>query len=337
MKVFVTGGTGLVGEPVVRALRARGDEVVALARSRTAAATLSALGATPVMGCVEDPRVWDSLSDADGVIHSAALIAARSPWQRFFQVNVEGTRLAAAASRRVGARLVHVSSVAVYGRQAADEPPGTRTEHSPLGPLEEHDYYARSKRLAEEMVRAEVALGLAAVILRPCVVYGDGDRLLLPRLAAAARHGWLPRVGPGTLPMAIVHAESIADAAVRALDAPGAVSRIYQVTNDGEITPRGFVGALADGLGRRIRTLPVHEGAAFALAGGVQQLLRMIGPGLYPGTITGAVRFWRGGNPYTSARARSELGWTPAVDHGAAIAAIVRRLSGSMPERRPTA
>jgi nucleoside-diphosphate-sugar epimerase len=294
-------------------------------RTEQAATRMRALGATPVFGAVEDARMWDGITEFDGVIHSAALVVSRTPWQTFFQVNVEGTRLAAATARRLGARLVHISSVAVYGRQAADEPPGTRSENSPMGPLEEHDYYARSKRLAEEMVRSEVALGLEAVILRPCVIYGEGDRLLLPKITAVARRGWLPRIGAGNLPMAIVHAGSVADAAVRALDTPRAASRIYQVTNDGEITAREFVAALSDGIGRRIRTVPIPEEAAQAIAQGVQAVLRIVGPGLYPGSITGAVRFWRGGNPYTSARAEAELGWKPAVPHREVIATLVRR------------
>jgi nucleoside-diphosphate-sugar epimerase len=327
MRVFVTGGTGLVGGPVVRLLRERGTEVDALVRDEAGAERMRALGAAPKFGAVEDPRVWDAVSGADGVIHVAALVASRTPWQSFFQVNVEGTRLAAATARRLGARLVHISSVAVYGRQAYDDPSGSRRESSAFGPLEDHDFYARSKRLAEEMVRAEVALGLAAVILRPCVVYGEGDRLFLPRMAAVARRGWLPRVGGGNLPMALVYAESVADAALRALDTPRAASRIYNVTNDGDITPRDFVAALAEGVGRRVRTFPVPEGAALAAAHAVQGLLRVIGPGLYPGTITGAVRFWRGGNPYTSERAGEELGWAPTVPHREAVAAIVRRMT----------
>jgi len=304
---------------------ARGDQVHALVRSEGAIRRMRELGAEPVRGAVEEQRTWEAMPAVDAVVHSAALVAARTQWQNFFQVNVEGTRLAAAAAHRFGARLVHISSVAVYGRQAADEEPGTRNEASPLGPLHEHDYYARSKRLAESMVRTEVALGLVATILRPCVVYGEGDRLLLPRLSAVARWGWLPRIGAGNSAMAVVHADSVADAAVRALDSGRAANRIYQVTNDGELTNRQFVAALSEGLGRRIRVIPLPEPVGFGLALGIQGLLRIVGPGLYPGTLTGAVRFWRGGNPYTSERARTELGWTPAVNHREAIAKLVRR------------
>ena len=282
MKVFVTGGTGLVGGPIVRQLRQHGISVDALVRTDAGAAHVLELGAHPVVGNIEDPRVWESLSGADGVIHVAALIAARTSWPTFFKINVEGTRLAAQAARRMGARLVHVSSVAVYGRQAMDEAPGTRNERSPLGPLEEHDYYARSKRLAEEAVRAEVALGLEAVLLRPCIVYGEGDRLFLPKLAAVARHGWLPTVGAGDRPIALVHAESVAEAAVRAMTTPGAASRIYNVTNDGEITAREFVQALAEGLGRPVRTVRVPEEAARAAAQGMQAVLRMSDPASIP-------------------------------------------------------
>jgi nucleoside-diphosphate-sugar epimerase len=97
------------------------------------------------------------------------------------------------------------------------------------------------------------------------------------------------------------------------------------VTNDGDITPREFVAALSEGLGRPITAIPFPEPAALAVAHGVRAVLRVVGPGLYPGSITGAVRFWRGGNPYTSARAAKELGWTPSVPHGRRIAELVRR------------
>jgi nucleoside-diphosphate-sugar epimerase len=120
-----------------------------------------------------------SRASCQGIVHIAAIIAASTvagvlPGQR------RGTRLAATTARRIGARLVHVSSVAVYGRRAYDVEPLSIGERYPFGPLEEHDYYARSKRLAEEVVRGEVDRGLEAVILRPCVIYGPGDRLFLP-------------------------------------------------------------------------------------------------------------------------------------------------------------
>src|ERR1700733_7267589 len=58
---MVTGGSGFLGGYVLRKAAQRGHHVVALARSETAAAAVTALGARPVMGDLDDPR---SVADA---------------------------------------------------------------------------------------------------------------------------------------------------------------------------------------------------------------------------------------------------------------------------------
>jgi nucleoside-diphosphate-sugar epimerase len=258
------------------------------------------------------------------VVHIAAIIAARAPWPVFYHANVEGTRLAATTARRIGARLVHVSSVAVYGRRAYDVEPLSIGERFPFGPLEEHDYYARSKRLAEEVVREEVDRGLEAVILRPCVTYGPGDRLFLPRLVAVARHGWLPLIGKKDAPLALVHARNVAAGVTAAATVPRAAGRVYNLTNDDEISPRAFIAAIGEGIGRRVRTVTVPETAALATARVMEAGLRIVGPGLYPGTLTGAVRFWRGGNPSRSHAARTDLGWHALIRHAEGVREAAR-------------
>jgi nucleoside-diphosphate-sugar epimerase len=319
VNVFVTGGTGLLGRHIIEQLAADGARVVALARDDAGESALRATGAAPLRGRVEDPRTWDRVLPCQAIIHAAALVAARVPWPVFYQSNVEGTRLAAATARRIGARLLHVSSVAVYGRRAYDVEPLSIGERFPFGPLEEHDFYARSKRLAEEVVREEVDRGLEAVILRPCVTYGPGDRLFLPRLAAVARRGWLPLFGESQAPLAVVHARNVAAGVVAAATMPLAAGRVYNLTNDDEISPRAFVAAIGEGIGRRVRTVMVPEAIALAAARVVESGLRLVGPGLYPGTLTGAVRFWRGGNPYRSHAARMDLGWRPLIRHAEGV------------------
>ncbi len=328
MTVLVTGGSGLVGSHVIEALRGRGEPVRALVRARAAAA-VQALGAEPVIGDVTDPAAWRVASTgARGIVHAAAMVAHRRPLEDFLAVNVGGTRRAIAAAREAGARLVHISSVAVYGRTGAyGAGAGGVTEDFPFGPIVPHDFYARSKREAEEAVWEAVARdGLAAVAIRPNVIYGERDRLFSPRVVYALRQGIVPQVGRGTNRLSCVYAANVAAAVVLALDAPAAPGRAYNVTTDGAdaLTQRGFTDAFAAELGVRVWRLRLpYRVARFAVDVWARwQLLRQ--PADYPGVGGAAVRFLAGENPFVAERARRELGWTPPVPAREAVRRTVR-------------
>lgn len=323
MTVVVTGGSGLVGSHVIAALVAAGERVRAIARPSARDAVLRC-GAEPVVGDVTDSGVWRAALDAPGgvrgVVHAAALVAPRATLEEFIAVNVGGTRQAAAAARAAGARLVHVSSVAVYGRATTYAAgPGTVDESFPLAPLTPTDYYARSKRLAEAALWEETARGLWAVALRPNVIYGERDRLFTPKVVRVVRLGVVPQIGAGTNVLSIVYAGNVAAAAVAALDAAVPGGAAYNVTNDGALTQREFVDAFATALGRRVRRVYLARGPAAAALGVVTTVRRALRPGRYGGVAAGAVHFLSGDNPYRSDRARAELGWRPVIEPRAAI------------------
>ena len=81
MKVFVTGGTGLVGSHVIERLRSRGYPTVALVRDSAGARQVELLGATSVRGKVEDPGSWRGANDCQAIVHSAAIITKQEPWE----------------------------------------------------------------------------------------------------------------------------------------------------------------------------------------------------------------------------------------------------------------
>src|SRR5439155_975923 len=77
--------------------------------------------------------------------------------------------------------------------------PERRDEDFPFQPIAAPDFYARSKRLAEDVVReAATHRDLDVVALRPTVIYGERDRLFTPRVIRAARLRVVPQIGPGT-------------------------------------------------------------------------------------------------------------------------------------------
>ena len=256
MTVLVTGGSGLVGSQVIRALHHTGSSVRALVRPASRH-FVAGPGIDVVEGDVTDERVWrHAARGVSGIIHSAALIAQRGTRADFLEVNVGGTRLAVTAARAARVRLVHLSSVAVYGRgQAYAAGAGGVDEDFPFGPIDEHDYYAQSKRESEHVVWEAVKAGVDAVVLRPNVIYGEGDRLFSPRVLSAIRQGIVPQVGAGTNHLSCVYAGNVAAAALLALRAPAARGRAFNTTDDGpeRHTQRGFTDAFADALGIRVR------------------------------------------------------------------------------------
>jgi nucleoside-diphosphate-sugar epimerase len=310
MTVLVTGGSGLVGSHVIEALRAASEPVQAF------------------VGDVTDPAAWRRAgAGVRGIVHAAALVAQRAPFAEFERVNVGGTGLAVETARATGARLVHVSSAAVYGRTAAYAAGrGAIDEDFPFQPIPEQDFYARTKRRSEELVRDS---GLPAAAIRPNVIYGERDRLFTPRVIRMVRLGIAPQVGPGTNHLSCVYAGNVAAAIVAALGVTAPGFRAYNVTADTPpaLTQREFIDAFAEALGVRLRRVPVPLIVAQLGAKLWTRWLRLRHPARYAGLGGAAVGFLVGENPYSSARAQRELGWTPPFDARAAIRRAVAAAS----------
>lgn len=319
MTVLVTGGSGLVGSHVIAALRAQGTPVRALARA-SARRGLEPLGVEVIEGDVVDPNSWRrAAAGVHAIVHAAAIVQRPgTPWADYEAINVGGTRNAVQAARAAGARLIHVSSVAVYGGSASFSPqPEQRTEEYPFHTIAEDDFYARSKRLAEQAVQDAAAAGtITAVAIRPNVIYGEHDRLFMPRIIRAARWRVLPRFGAGTNHLSCVYAGNVAVAIVAAIAVPRSGFRAYNVTADAPpaLTAREFFEALGAALGRRLWQIPIPPAAALRIAG-------LVAGG---SLARAAVSFATGDNPYVTERARRELQWTPHVGSRDALARTVR-------------
>lgn len=322
VKVFITGGTGLVGRHVIAALRARGDTIRALARSEAAAAGLAELGAEPVRGDLSDAARIDLLAEgADAVVHAAAIVLAGGRWAAWHEANVLGTERVARSAARHGARLIHMSSVAVYGRQLAREPgsAGLDEEFDLERAAAPRDSYARSKREAELTVwRVAKETGLCAVALRPCVIYGEGDRHFSPRVARLLRRGLVPLVGNGANHLTVVYAGNVAAAVIAALD-HDRVTGPFNITNDGAITQRGFIERFAAGLGVEPRSIRIPRGLASRAARLWDATLGALPPLSGAPSLAGAVQFLAGENSYSSARAQRLLDWRPPVPAADAV------------------
>jgi nucleoside-diphosphate-sugar epimerase len=314
---LVTGATGLVGSYVIERLLADRWAVRALVRDASRGGLLSRLGVELQTGDILDEgRFATAARGCDAIVHAAAAVTPHGGWAEFRRVNVDGTRNAVAAARRAKARLLHVSSVAVYGPRTRYAAPGGCTdERVALQPLPDAALYARSKRESEEVVLGAHARGeIWATAIRPCVIYGRRDRQFVPRVGRLLMRGFAPAIHGGKTTLAIVHAANVADAAVRAIATDDAGGKAYNVANDFDVSVVDFYRLAAAGLGRRVRVVPVPMPAArLALAIG-----RALGPTIFGSrmnvvTASSSLDFLTRDNPFSSELAKQELGWRPMV------------------------
>lgn len=317
---LVTGATGMVGSYIVEHLARDGWRVRALARRPAACSWLEPLGAEIREGDILDAgALTAAASGCEAIFHAAAAIGPRGDWEPYRLGNVQGTSNVIDVAARVGARLAHVSSTAVYGADTRwrDQPTDEMVE---LPPIPESDPYARSKLEAERLVLEAASSGWVwATVVRPPPMYGCRDRQLIPRIAPILDRGVFPLIAGGKSTLTIVHAGSVANGAVRAAMTDAALGRAYNLTNDGAITVAEFVHLASVGLARRIFTPTIPYAAGRAAMKTLAVALTVIGRAHLAPHTSGLLDLLTRDNPFSSERARRELGWAPAVSHADAV------------------
>jgi dihydroflavonol-4-reductase len=264
VKVLVTGGSGLVGGLVLRALVTRGDEVVGLARSDDAANSISGAGARPARGDVLDPgSLADAMTGCEIVFHAAGVNAMcmRDPGS-LFETNVEGAANVVRAARGAGVRrVVCTSSAATIG-----EAHGTigREDSEHRGTFLSR--YEESKFLGERSALAlGHDLGIEVVCVNPSSVQGPGRTTGSARLLLDLLNGRLPIIDTT---LSIVDVEDCTAAHLAAAES-GTAGERYLVSG-ATLTTRQAVGLLRTetGLPRRVWRLPRAAAALAGVAGG---------------------------------------------------------------------
>jgi nucleoside-diphosphate-sugar epimerase len=240
-RAFVTGGSGFVGGRLIPALRARGVEVAALARSDASAAKVESLGATSVRGDLDDVAALEAgMRGCDIVFHAAAHTDQFDPVEVHMRITAKGTENVLAAARKAGVkRVVHVGTEAVL----ADGNPIVRADETRPLPKKPLGAYPLTKGLAEQAVLAANGNGLETVVVRPRFVWGKGDTNLLPELIDAVNAGRFAWIGGGHYLTSTVHVDNVIEGMLLAAD-KGTPGEIYFLTDGEPVEFRDFITKL---------------------------------------------------------------------------------------------
>jgi nucleoside-diphosphate-sugar epimerase len=236
--VAVTGATGFIGRHLTTDLVERGVKVRAVVRPDSPNAVPS--GAEIVRAPLKASALAAAFAGIDAVVHLAGVVSAVDA-ETYAAVNAGGTREVAAAADAAGVRLVHVSSLAAAGPAPASRPRGEDDPSAPITP------YGQSKLDSERALRAFPSLRWT--VLRPGVVYGPGDRAVLPLFKLAA--GLIaPVVGRAGAAYTFVYIADVVRTIEAALEktSPGGT---FFVGHAEPVTPRGLLETIQRAIGRR--------------------------------------------------------------------------------------
>jgi dihydroflavonol-4-reductase len=300
-RVFVTGGTGVIGTALVTRLLEHGDDVVALARSDAAATMLSGRGVGVVRGeGYDEDALARGMAGCECAFNVAGVnslcVEDPRPMER---MNVEGAAAAVRAAARAGVpRLIHTSSAATIG-----EPPGTvgdeRTPHRGWY----LSTYERTKTEGERAVlEAARELGQDVVCVNPSSVQGPGRAGGTGRFLLAFLDGRLKLFVPTVV--SLVDIDDCVTGHLLARERGVAGERYLLNGMTLAITDALALAAEVAGIQARPRLVP--RALAALAATGVERAFRLVGR--RPPVCREMVRTLLHGHRYDGSRAERELG-----------------------------
>jgi len=268
LRVFVAGGTGVIGRRVVPSLVKAGYHVTAAARSEAGLARLAGLGAEAVrMNLMDAASVRRAMDKPDIVINLATHVPAGSTmrmfpwaWRENDRVRRTGSANLATAARLAGADCVIQESFAPVYQDRDDEWIDERWQMCPAR-------YNKTVLDAEASTAQFTKFGGRGIVLRFAHFYGP-DSFTTREMAQSVRRGISPLVGPADAYYSSVSHDDAAAAVVEAVHLPAG---IYNVADDEPITRLAWLESLAKALDVKLPHMLPHW--LTALGGGTTQLL----------------------------------------------------------------
>jgi len=280
LRVFILGGTGSIGSPIVRELIERGHEVWALARSEASASKLRAGGATAIAGDIAAPECWTAkLPLIDVVIHAACDFENE---MAAIDARLLDALLPALAAQPKKPRFLYTGGGWLFGATGDD----VATETTPFRPDPAFAW------MVPQLTRILGSREVDGIVIHPAMVYTPDGGVFRRFARDAVERNAVCVVGSEQVRWPLVHGEDIASLYILALEHAPARSNYIGAAIDGLA-----VGRIARAFARRFRT--------------TDQEPQIISADAIAAELGEWARGYALDQLLSGARARRDLGWMP--------------------------
>ncbi|HWP91071.1 MAG TPA: NAD-dependent epimerase/dehydratase family protein [Thermodesulfobacteriota bacterium] len=309
MRVLITGGTGFIGSRLALRCVEQGYSVRVLGQENTPAESenrklIEQKGAEVILTSVTDRKsLLELVKGADIVFHlAAAQHEMNIPDQRFWDVNVTGTKNMLEASLNAGVkRFVHGSTIGVYG-----SPEGMIDENSPCKP---DNIYGITKLEGERLVLS-FKEKLHVVVVRIPETYGPGDRRLMKLFKAINKNMFL-MLGNGKNLHHPIYIDDLIDGLLLAATTEGAIGEIFVLAGKEAITTDDMVRTIAGQISRKVPKFRIPLHPLLIVATILEKLLRPVG--IQPPLHRRRMDFFKKSFTFSPEKSANILGFVPKV------------------------
>lgn len=312
MKVLVTGGTGFLGQKLVRRLMSMNIETTVVGRNSNIGNSLEKHGIHFIRGSLEDKNFTLELcKDMDYIFHCAALSSPWGKYKEFYNSNVLSTQNIIDGCIKYNVkRLIHTSTPSIY----FDFTDKFNVSEDDILPKKFVNYYAETKFEAERELDKGFSRGLPTIAIRPRALFGPNDTTIIPRIIRANEKSGIPIINGGNSTIDITYIENVVDALLLCMDSPEhTLGKKYNITNGEPIQLITLLEKLFMRLGIQFKTKNISFQKAYILAGIIEFIYKNILPNKEPILTQYSVGVLAKSQTLDISAAKNDLGYTPKV------------------------
>jgi len=319
MKAFVIGGTGFIGNHIVKYLLSNGFEVRVLIRRKSNISHFSDKRIELKYGNISEiDSLREHTKDVDFVYSAFGILGQwEMPEQKYWEINTKGVEnlLESCLNRNIK-QFIHISSAGVLGPLLD----GVIADES--FPYNPSNVYEKTKCEAEkEILHYGEKQGIPFTIIRPEFVYGPGDMHVLGLFKAIKAKRFL-LLGNGNSLLHPTYIDDLIQGIHLCTNNENAKGKIFLITGDKPITVKKLANTIAEELNVDLPKIQIPLFFANATANILESLAKIVS--FEPLLTRSRVKFFTENRAFSYQKAQNELGYVPKVDFREGVKRTVR-------------